>query len=174
MEPNYRYLGNKTFFLFVLRRSLLFFILLLLSVILSAITFKITGDFSVIVGKVASIAFLLSLLFLLAAVLFGWIEYINYRFILDENAFRVRRGILSKEEVAIPYRQIQNVNIERSFFDQIMGLSQLIILTASHEDEDEPIKVEPEGILPSLDKNLARQIQDDLLKRASVEKVVMA
>ena len=173
MEPNYQYLGKKTFCLLVLKRSSLFFIFLSLSVVLFLINGKLEGDFSVILSKVASYILLASLVFLVIAIFSAWLVYINYRFILDENAFKVRRGVLRKEEVAIPYRQIQNVNIKRSFSDQIIGLSKLVILTAGREDKDEKIWSESEGILPSLDKNIAREIQEVLLKRANIEQVIM-
>ena len=173
MEPNYQYLGKKTFVLLVLKRSALFFLFLVASIILFVAGGKFDGDISVIIIKVAFYAFLASLIFLVIAIFSAWLVYINYRFLLDENAFKVRRGVLNKDEVAIPYRQIQNVNIERSFLDQIIGLSKVIILTAGREDKDEKIWSESEGILPSLDKNIAREIQEVLLKRANIEQVIM-
>jgi len=173
MEPNYQYLGKKTFVLLVLRRSALFFLFLVASIILFLVGGKFDGDIAAILTKVAFYALLASLIFLIIAIFSACLVYINYRFLLDENAFKVRRGVLRKDEVAIPYRQIQNVNIKRSFFDQIIGLSKVIILTAGREDKDEKIWSESEGILPSLDKNIAREIQEVLLKRANIEQVVM-
>ncbi len=173
MESNYQYLGRKTFLLLVLKRSTLFFLFLIISIIFSSINSKLGEVPSFIFGKISFYSFLISSAFLVIAIFSAWLIYINYRFLLDENAFKVHRGFLRKEEVAIPYRQIQNVNIKRSFFDQIIGLSKLVILTAGHEDEEEKIKAESEGILPSLDKKLAREIQEVLLKRANVEQVVM-
>jgi putative membrane protein len=169
----YQYLGYKTFLLFTLKRSKLFFIFLLLSLTFSLIGNNLNGNISLVFNKIALIGFWLTLTFLGIALLSAWLEYINYRFILDENAFKVRRGILRKEEIAIPYRQIQNVNIKRNFIDQVIGVSKLIILTAGREDKDEAIWTESEGVLPSVNKNLAQKIQDELLRRANVEQVVM-
>jgi len=170
-QENYQYLGYKTFIRLVLKRSKLFFLFLIFSVIFILIGNNIEGGLSVISLKIASTGFLITLFIFLITILIVWLEYINFRFILGDNAFKVRRGVLRKEEVAIPYRQIQNVNIKRAFFDQIIGVSKLIILTAGREDKDEEIWSEAEGVLPSLDKNIARQIQEDLLKRANIERV---
>ena len=173
MEPNYQYLGKKTLFLLILKRSSLFFLFLVVSIAFFMIAQKLEGNLSMIFGKISFYLFLAALAFLIIAIFSACLVYINYRFLLDENAFKVRRGILHKDEVAIPYRQIQNVNIKRSFFDQIIGLSKLVILTAGREDKDEKIWSESEGILPSLDKNIAREIQEVVLKRANIEQVVM-
>ena len=56
---------------------------------------------------------------------------------LDDDALKIRRGILSKEETAIPYRQIQDVDIEQNISDRIWGVARLAILTAGHEEAKE-------------------------------------
>ena len=100
-----------------------------------------------------------------------WLTYRNYKYCLGEDSLKIKRGILNKEEVAIPYRQIQDVDIKRDLYFQMMGLSRIIILTAGQEDET-PRDSESEGILPALDKDLAEWFQAELLKRANVQKVV--
>ena len=44
--------------------------------------------------------------YLIVVVLRAWVLYRQYKFMLDEHAFYVRRGIFYKE-VVIPYRQIK-------------------------------------------------------------------
>ena len=88
---------------------------------------------------------------------------------MTEDSFKIKRGVFSKTENAIPYRQIQNVDIERSLTFQMLGLSRLIILTAGHEDES-PKRVsfgsdESEGIIPAIDQKLAGWLQTELLRR---------
>lgn len=90
---------------------------------------------------------------------------------MAEDSFKIKRGVLNKTENAIPYRQIQNVDIERSLFFQMLGLSRLIILTAGHEDEGVKGSDEAKGIIPAIDKKLAEQLQTELLRRAEVQKV---
>ena len=93
---------------------------------------------------------------------------------MAEDSFKIRRGILNKTENAIPYRQIQNVDIERNFTFQMLGLSRLIILTAGHEDINIKGSDEAEGIIPAMDKELAEWLQTELLKRADIQKVTEA
>lgn len=100
-----------------------------------------------------------------------WLIYINYKFFLGDNALKIKRGILNKEEIAIPYRQIQDVDITRDLGFQMMGLSRIVILTAGHDD-DKPGDDRTEGVLPAVDKDLAGWLQSELLKRANVQKVV--
>jgi uncharacterized membrane protein YdbT with pleckstrin-like domain len=108
---------------------------------------------------------------LVLLVFFTWMEYRTYKYCLGENSLKIKRGLFTKEEVAIPYRQIQDVDIRRDLYFQMMGLSRIIILTAGQEDET-PDDSESEGILPALDKNLAEWMQAQLLERANVQKVI--
>lgn len=119
--------------------------------------------------------------FLIALVAFGidaaisWFLYRSHQYCLEEDAVKVRQGVISKEEIAIPYRHIEDVTIERSVLDQFLGLSRLVILTAGHEDEiDKKKNDESEGILPAMDRHLASMLQEELLKRADVQRVVEA
>ena len=67
---------------------------------------------------------------------------------LDDDALKIRRGILSKEEIAIPYRQIQDVDIEQNISDRLWGVARLAILTAGHEEAKEGEEDDSEGIFP--------------------------
>ena len=120
----------------------------------------------------AWIALAIFILALVIAFLVSWIIYANYKFFLDTDSLKIKRGVFDKEEIAIPYRQIQNVDIERNLTYQMMGMSSLIILTAGHEDEPKQDNDETEGILPAIDKDEAEQLQQELLKRTDVQKVV--
>ena len=91
---------------------------------------------------------------------------------MGEDALLLRHGIFTKEEFAVPYRQIQNIEIERTVGDQIMGISKLIILTAGHENDEEEKKDDPEGIIPSIDQHIAMSLQTELLKRTNIQKVI--
>ena len=93
----------------------------------------------------------------------------NTGFVLSPDAFKIRRGVFHKEEFAIPYRQIQNIEIERTFRQQMLGLSTLIILTAGNEAGQTGSDA-PEGIIESVDREVAERVRDELLRRASGQK----
>ena len=93
-------------------------------------------------------------------------------FLMSDDSLKIKRGILNKVENAIPYRQIQNVDIERNFTFQMLGLSRLIILTAGHEDEATKGSNESEGIIPAIDSKLAEWLQTELLKKADIQKTI--
>lgn len=159
----YQKLGWKTFWVFLAEWTKGALIIGLVAVLF--IVFKIPY------AQYAALAFLLVLV---VTVLIAWIEYRSYGFLMGEHAFRVRRGVIHKDEVAIPYRQIQTVNIERPLFYQIAGTSKLIILTAGQEDTDTEKganHAESEGIIPVVDKELALKLQAELLGRANIQKV---
>ena len=184
MEANppeeYRTLGRKTLTIFILQRIQTAFILLLISIALFAIQgepflaqvgIPNFGQYVAIAAEACLAAFFIFFVF---GFLVAWLVYINYKFALTEDSLKVKRGVLDKEEVAIPYRQIQDVDIDRDLSFQMIGLSRIVILTAGHEDRV-PADAEPgqsEGVLPALDKDLASWLQTELLQRANIQKVV--
>jgi uncharacterized membrane protein YdbT with pleckstrin-like domain len=113
----------------------------------------------------------LFILMFIVTFLIAYLTYANYLFMLDDDALKIRRGILSKEEIAIPYRQIQDVDVERSISDRIWGVARLAILTAGHEEPKEGEEDDSEGVLPAIDRALAESLQAELLKRADIQRV---
>ncbi len=175
----YGRLGRKTLWIFILNRISAAIILLVIAIGLLALggsgvlaktpAGDLTG-YASIGAIIASGAFIIVLIIV---VLVSWLTYINYLFALSEDALKIRRGIFDREEIAIPYRQIQDVDTEQDITDRMLGVCRLVILTAGHEDEPKP-EGESEGILPVIDKTLAEQLQAELLRRTDVQRVVEA
>jgi putative membrane protein len=101
--------------------------------------------------------------------LVAWLVYYFYTFTMEEFDLRLKRGVLHREEISIPYRQMQNVNIVRSLFYQIIGVSKLYIDSAGHEEPGAPD--ESEIILKPIEKEVAEQIRSLLEHRIGVQMV---
>lgn len=176
-EEQYHTLGAKTLWIFALQRMHAVGVFLLLAMVLfvsadqSFLTKTPVGNLAPYVLWGAEICFALFILGFGLVFFIAWLIYTHYKFLLGEDSLKIKRGILTKEEVAIPYRQIQDVDIERDLSFQALGLSRIVILTAGHDDE-KTMDDKSEGILPALDKDLAEWLQAELLKRANVQKVV--
>jgi len=175
-DQDFQYLGRKTLLIFVLNGSGPAFYIFLASIVLffagaSGFIPANFGGYTLYVQLYALVVFLFSIIFFGFAFFVAWLRYINYQYCLGADSLKISRGILNKEEVAIPYRQIQDVNIRRDIAYRIFGLSQLIILTAGQEEKSEG-GGESEGMLPALDKTTAEKLQEELLRRADVQKVV--
>ena len=140
-QNQYSRLGKKVFWLFFAQMCPLCIILLLVSIVAFVMSFQASlastflGNIQPYALGASGIIFFLFLLSLFVTLGSAWISYISYTFMLAEDSLKIKKGILNKTEIAIPYRQVQNVDIERDFMFQMMGLSRLIILTAGHEDE---------------------------------------
>ncbi len=171
----YQKLGNRTLWLMLsqqmLPSAIIFIAAILLLVAQGSGVFAKTPiapwSFYIVLGAWALFVFILVVTFLAA-----YLTYINYLFMLDADALKIRRGILSKEEIAIPYRQIQDVDIDQSFSDRLWGVARLAILTAGHEEEKNAEGGDDaEGVFPAIDRALAESLQTELLKRADIEKI---
>ena len=176
-EETYHTLGRKTFIMSlmgVVSAPIIFLIISIGLFVASAEPFSknISGYNAQPYAMIAAwFALALALMIFLIAFLVTWLAYKNYKFYLGEDSLKIKRGILSKEEIAIPYRQIQDVDIERDLSYRMFGVSRLVILTAGNQEEKKSGQDESEGILPAIDKDLAEWLQAELLKRANVQKV---
>ena len=182
-EEVYHVLGRRTFTMMLLGRISAPIILLFISAALfvldsswvqiipaNLLQYNLQPYVFLAAWAILCIACIVVLVILFAA----WLEYANFKFCLGEDSLKIKKGILSKEEVAIPYRQIQDVDIERNLSYRIWAVSRLVILTAGYEEEKKSDADESEGILPAIDKDLAEWLQAELLKRANVQKVTEA
>ncbi len=88
-------------------------------------------------------------------------RYIQHRFLLGEHSFHVRRGIFMVKEKVIPYRHIQNVDIDRPYHYRLLGLSKLNITTARLDNFED----EKTNLIPLIDKHLAKKLSDFLIKQ---------
>jgi uncharacterized membrane protein YdbT with pleckstrin-like domain len=163
MPPSQKFerLGWKTFWIFMLDNAKAAIAVLLLAILSSVflgnniVTRSLWGIFVLVLALV---------------ILATWLVYTRYGYMLDVDAFKMKRGVLGQEIVAIPYRQIQDIDIERSLFHRMFGVSKLAVLTAGHSDADDG-QSDSEAEIPLLDKNLALTLQQELLSKANVQKV---
>jgi membrane protein YdbS with pleckstrin-like domain len=65
------------------------------------------------------------------------------------------------KEKVIPYRHIQNVDIDRPYHYRILGLSKLDITTARTDNFED----EKSNLIPLIDKNLAKKLSEFLIKQ---------
>ena len=62
----------------------------------------------------------------------AWIEleYQAFKYGLGQTEMRIRKGVIKTETYVIPYEKIQNINIERSLIEKLLGIATLRIETA--------------------------------------------
>ncbi len=161
-------LGPRAFSLLVSRHSKFAFVLLVIAVVAFLARNAVGGGY---MDRVVLWSIILFVVFIAYAFLAGWLVYKNYTFSLEDDAFKIRRGVFSKKETAIPYRQIRDVNIERSISQQIYGVSKLVILTVGEESLSASVSEAVLPVVDNIDKNLALTFQSELLKRANVQKI---
>jgi len=120
----------------------------------------------------------LLVLVFIVLIVFSWIwaklSYHFWKYQLDEDAFKKEQGVIWKKYVSIPYERIQNVDIHRGIIARILGLSDLNIQTAgasaTFHGRGRMSGIGAEGYLPCLDKNIAEQLREELVKRAKGKK----
>ena len=158
--------GRNVFIISLIRR--------LLAVLLMVIAMVFIQAFLPI-GFIAGYIFLGLVAYAGVVVMSAWYEYSYHEFKLDEYALVIRSGIVNRREISIPYRQIQNVDMNSSYAERAFGVAELFVLTSGNEDRGSEGKdEESSAIFPLVNHDYAVELQRELLKRANVEEVVSA
>lgn len=142
------------FFLSLLGRSILIFVLVLVGAALQPNPF-----------------FLGVILYFIGLCIVTLFIYNNFMYEIDQDGLRIESGVIHKHQVSVPYEQIQNVNIERSLIDRLLGLSRVSIETAGSTSATQPteggiFRSKSEAYIPGLHIDQANKIHDLLMDGA--------
>jgi uncharacterized membrane protein YdbT with pleckstrin-like domain len=178
MEENtYQKLGSKTLIYDVVIHSLIPVIILL--VVLGLTLVKNSTDPTGSASNVSAIldflvywGVLIALVFFVVTFFVSWLAYTTFQFRLDADIFKIKRGVFTKQEIAIPYRRIESVDIKRNLIQQLFGVSRINIETTIDSQSSGDDKNDAnEDVFPVIDHSLAETIQEELTKRANVQKM---
>ncbi len=86
----------------------------------------------------------------------AYLKYKNFTFFLDEEneEFVVNKGILNKSRIAIPLEKIQQVNINQSLVQKIIGVHALEVDTAGGSGKEVTIRAISHDLAISLKERL--------------------
>ena len=138
-------------------------------IILGSIVFVIASVLAVLENwtlVLYSIIFSLPLLLGLP-IIWAYLSYQNYRYILEDKAIRIEKGVIWKREVSIPYERVQNVDIVRGPITRLLGLSDVRIQTAGYHT---PTYIKEEGRIPGVDPQEALRVRNQIISRISISK----
>lgn len=117
-------------------------------------------------GSMLKVAIGLGVVFVIAAVI-AYLKYRNFTFHIDEDneEFIVRTGIINKSRLAVPLNKIQQVNINQSVIQRIIGVHALEVDTAGSGKKEISIR--------AITHDLAIALKSRLLEitKSAVEKV---
>lgn len=116
---------------------------------------------------------LLFILYLIFSWVWAKLTYNLFLYQLSEDSFKKEQGVIWKKYVSIPYERIQNVDIHRGVVARILGLSDLYIQTAGSSAVVYGRRMSGigvEGYLPGLNKAVAEQLREELIKKAKSSK----
>ena len=165
-------LGAKTLFMIILKRGgILIAFLLMLFVGLFFIDY-IPGEYLDIAVTIIFAYVVVFVVIALIVLFFAWLEYSRYWIFIGEKSFKIKRGLISTEEIGIPYKHIRDVKIKRSLLDQILGMSDIVVVLSDFGDND-PVTQDSLIFLPSLEKGIAIEIRDHITRRSQVEQIHM-
>ncbi len=169
----YQTLGKKTFWIFVSKWLETPLVFLIVAFVLSFIrrSSLVPLEYQRMVAIAGLFCFAIFVVLFFAALLIARFAYKSQGFCFARDALKIRKGIFTKYETAIPYSQINNVEITRTLFQQMIGVSKLIVVTSANDDASTKSN-EAYAILETIDKELAMAVQEQLLHKGDVQRVV--
>lgn len=117
--------------------------------------------------NVIPLVFFLAVLFMCIGVIVNILRYQFFVFTLEEFGLRLRKGVLRVEEISIPYRQMQNVDVTRPLVYRLFGISRLVVLSAGHEQAGEGDQTDT--VFDPIDSEVAEEIRVLLGRRIGVQ-----
>ncbi len=109
-------------------------------------------------------------LYLFVTYLIAVLVYNHFIFSVNKNNVNLEYGIIHKRHVSIPYAQIQNVNITRTFIDRMLGIARIEIesagsASARKRDIVGGTRSKAEAYLPGLNLKDAQKLHDLILQK---------
>lgn len=174
--------GKKTFLFFASRRIVATVILVIVVLLLEIIrplvvsNFKPASDFNIdtIFSPVMDAMIIITIISAVFGFILARIEYKVSKIMLDESSLKIIKGVLNKEEIRLPYRRIQSVEIKQRLLHRLLGVSRLVISTTNDTDSPNNTEAQNESddeVIPIIDYDLAQAIADTLTNRVEVERM---
>lgn len=83
-----------------------------------------------------------------------WLRARSYRIELVEAGVALQSGVLSIRHETLLFSKIQDITIQRTVLERLLGLSSMVIQNAASQPE----------LIPGLDRKSAEQLRDDILR----------
>lgn len=71
------------------------------------------------------------LLFFLWSLIYQWLYFKSYYYASDNQDILIRKGILAKSEITLPYNRITDLYVDQDLLDRLFGLHDLHFSTAT-------------------------------------------
>jgi uncharacterized membrane protein YdbT with pleckstrin-like domain len=92
-----------------------------------------------------------------------WVRLFGYE--INDTEVKIEKGVIAKSYDSIPYSRIQNVGIERSLIERMLGISTVKIHTAGHSGQGSGA----EGDIPGVEKTVASDLREKIMEKARSE-----
>ncbi len=98
-----------------------------------------------------------SILLGLAALIYSYLDYLKFQFHINYSAqeFVLSKGVFNTDNTAIPFSKIQQVYLEQSILQRIIGIKSVVVDTAGSKEKEIKIK--------ALQQEKASQLKEILL-----------
>jgi len=121
--------------------------------------------------KILSYIVVITIIIVIAII--SYLQYHFFTFHIDDeiNEFVIQKGVLNRTKIVIQLHKIQQVNINQSLIQRLVGVYKLEIDTAGSDQKEASISAISHELATSLKERLIRQ--EGLQNKVSSEKIVI-
>ncbi len=176
--------GLKTLIWYLISKTIFGFFLLFLGLnfppiirlIISATKIIVSQEYvktlNLTLGAATAVVISLGLIAIFLGIISSIIKYFGTTYTITDYSIRLRHGLIARNEISIPYKSIEDVDLDQSILFRFLGLCHLIILSAGTDDEVD--KTDGTGVRSSqifhmIDSDIAIKLREFLLKKSSVQ-----
>jgi len=100
----------------------------------------------------------LLVILIFSLIFYQWLYIWTYFYDIDESFLKIRKGVIVRREITVPYNRIQDVYLDQDIMDHILHLYDLYISTATQSSINE-------AHIDGLNGERARKIRDLILAK---------
>lgn len=133
---------------FILKIVVLFFLIFMFNPIL-ALVFqfqgRLRGFYNIDISNLTFISELIVIFCILIVVIkliLDVLDWQNTTYTLTDKRIIIKRGLLNKETITMPYSKVQDIDIAKSFLDRIMGVGDIVIY-GGHDNSETILDAAP-------------------------------
>jgi len=86
-----------------------------------------SGDVTTKAGELffSSLVYIVFVLLVLVDTVYEWLYIKNFKYFTDGKSITIKKGIISRHEITLPYKRITDLYIDQGITDRILGINDL-------------------------------------------------
>ncbi len=114
---------------------------------------------------------------LIVILVIATLQYLFFKFKIEDQHFMLKKGVISKSDTTIPFERIQNVSFKQNLVQQIINVTQVEVETAGAKSVEISIKAlakeKAEALKAAIMQHVDTNVETDAASEAKEEEIYL-